>query len=616
MSLTANHSETAFINSWTTSQQIVAGLLKKVLKTLGQEVEINIEVPAERKMGDLAIPCFRLSKALKKAPPLLAKELEGLFKSELATLPESDQKAVIKIEAVGPYVNFFLNSAVAFQTENANILNGKFFAASPTIAATKPKTMIEFSQPNTHKAFHVGHCRNVALGDALVRMNRHVGFEVIAANYPGDDGAHVAKCLWYFKKQGADQTVSQIQSEAQDLGEWLGQFYTAATQVLEDAQAESPEAKKSLQGEISKVQQLLEAKDPEWHALWVNTRQWSLDSFKNIYDWLGVHFDHYFFESEMLEESRATIQAFLDKGIFVRSEGAIGVDLEADKLPFFLLLKTDGTTLYSARDLALAKRKFEDFQIKRSIYVVASEQDLHFRQVFKTLERMGFEQAKDCFHLSYGLVTLPSGKMSSRQGNVILFSELKNLLLGEISKLLSQQNEGAAPVSWGEGQDLQTTARRIAVAAIKYGMIASDPKKQIVFDLPKWVAFTGDTGPYLLYTSVRIKSILRKVSEQTTPKTSEIDPEVFLGEIERSLILRILEFNSVVERGVRENSPAILAASLFETCQDFNTFYGKVSIMQQSDPKRLAAYLLLLKALDVTIAKGCELLGIEMVEKM
>lgn len=558
------------------------------------EVAALVEIPPDQKLGDFAFPCFRLAKALKKAPPLIAGELA-------AKVGGSD------VKQVGPYVNFFMDYGAIAAEAIQSALSGELFRVKPSGAL--PKTMIEYSQPNTHKAFHVGHMRNVALGDALVRMNRHMGYEVVAANYIGDDGAHIAKCLWYLTK------FKKGEKPVGDKGEWLGGLYTAATQKVDDAgEAE----KAAFQKEISVVQQKLEAKDPELTKLWLETKEWSMESFREIYGWLGVKFDHYFFESEVTDEARAIVAEGLKKGIFVNSQGAVGADLEADNLGFMLLLKSDGTTLYSTRDLALARRKFEDWGVGRSIYVVASEQDLHFRQVFKALEKMGFEQVKNCHHLSYGLVVLPEGKMSSRVGNVIYFSELREKLTRHIRDIAFKELD----VSEMSEAEQAETAKRIAIAAIKYGMIASDPKKNIVFDMPQWLALNGDTGPYLQYSFVRMRSILRKAGHVELAAANALKPgavaygKVFAGLDEKGLLKRALNLNDAVARGVRDQSPAPLASYLFDFCQDFNSFYGKTSILKQEDPAVRDAYLQLVAACAAALEKGCGLLGIEMPSRM
>ena len=358
--------------------------------------------------------------------------------------------------------------------------------------------MIEFSQPNTHKGFHVGHLRNAALGDSLCRIFRYNGYEVVAANYFGDVGTHIAKCLWYFLNHCDESPPDELR------GEWLGELYTKSVQLLETLEGEEAQ---QAQTEISNLLRRMEEKDPELSKVWEETKQWSMDDFKEIYRWLDIHFDHDFYESDVDEEGRQMVLEGEKNGTFIRSEGAIGIDLETENLGFFMLLKSDGNTLYSTKDLALARRKFDQFSVDRSVYVVGAEQTLHFKQVFATLNRMGYSQAERCYHLPYALVMLPSGKMSSREGNVILFSDMRKQMRDYIlDGLLVEQNR-----EWDE-KEVEETSHRIALAAIKYGMLSQDPNKPIVFSMEDWLVSEGDTGTYLVYAYVRIRSIGRQVA--------------------------------------------------------------------------------------------------------
>ncbi|HEX7926372.1 MAG TPA: arginine--tRNA ligase, partial [bacterium] len=423
-----------------------------------------IEQPPDPKLGDYAFPCFQLAKALRKGPPLIAKDLAARIQAGIGSQP-----LLASAEAAGPYVNFRASMAAMAKATLPAILDGSYFAANQVVA--RDRVMIEYSQPNTHKAFHVGHMRNVALGDALARIFAYNGHPTIAANYIGDVGTHIAKCLWYYLKHRTEDPP------ATGRGEWLGKLYTAATLKLEDASdAERP----VLDKEVGAVLQQLEAKQGEPYRLWQETRRWSLDAFNEIYTWLGAHFDHVFYESDM-EAGRGIVDEGLKRGVFQRSQGAVGIDLEAYKLGFFLVLKADGTTLYSTKDLALAQIKFDQYKIDESIYVVGAEQTLHFQQVFKTLELLGYEQAKQCHHLAYGLVMLPDGKMSSRAGNIIPFSRLRTEMNAYIeTHYLGAHRTGSD--AW-PAEEIDETARHIAVAAVRYGMVKQDPGKSIIFNM-------------------------------------------------------------------------------------------------------------------------------------
>ncbi|MBW2978385.1 arginine--tRNA ligase, partial [Candidatus Woesearchaeota archaeon] len=361
----------------------------------------ELSIPPDPKLGDYSLPCFKLTKQFKLDPILVAKTLAKKIK------PKGSIK---QIKEVGPYLNFFINKQNLAGDIINDILTKKDNYGKGTLK--KEKVMVEFSQPNTHKGFHIGHLRNVCLGDALVRIMRFNGFPVIAANYINDTGAHVAKCIWYYLKynKGNEPKLNK--------GEWLGNLYSEAAKKV----SQNPE----LKDEVDEVHRKIESKDRELWRVWKTTRKWSLDDFNLIYKTLGVHFDVWFYDHELAEPGKQFVQELLKKKIAKISDDATIVDLQKYKLDVALVLKSDKSTLYLTKDFALAEKKFKKYGIDTSIYVVAAEQRLHFQQLFKVLELYGFKQAKKCFHLSYELVMLKEGKMSSRAGNIVLFNELLN----------------------------------------------------------------------------------------------------------------------------------------------------------------------------------------------
>jgi arginyl-tRNA synthetase len=555
-----------------------------------------IEQPPDPALGDYAFPCFQLAKALRKGPPLIAKDLAARIQALIGTQP-----LLAGVEAAGPYVNFRASMAAMAQATVPAILDGSYFEANRAgpegAGRARHKVMIEYSQPNTHKAFHVGHMRNVALGDALVRIHEYNGHPTIAVNYIGDVGTHIAKCLWYYLKHRTDEPP------ATERGEWLGTLYTAATALLEGA---SDTERPVLEKEVSAVLQQLEAKQGEPYRLWQETRRWSLEAFDEIYGWLGARFDHVFYESDM-EAGRQIVEDGLKRGVFQHSQGAIGIDLEAHKLGFFLLLKGDGTTLYATKDLALARIKFDQFKIDESIYVVGAEQTLHFQQVFKTLELLGYPQAKHCHHLAYGLVMLPEGKMSSRAGNIIPFSRLRREMDGYIDthylgvhKLAGQKEE------WSP-EEIAETARRIAVAAVRYGMVKQDPGKSIVFNMEDWLQTEGDTGTYLCYAFTRIQSMLRMVAR---PPKAQADYALLTQEPEKRLIRALHDFNRVVEQAEAALRPNQVANALFDICKEFSRAYVTSPVLKAESPEVGAARLALFAATGRLLERGLFLIGI------
>jgi arginyl-tRNA synthetase len=575
----------------------ILALVRNRLWQIGAAVEVPeelVERPPDAALGDYALPCFFLAKALRKAPAAIARELAESLRPAL-----SGQPLLLGVEAAGAYLNFRVDLAEMARQTIPAILDGSYFRRNAEEERPREKVMVEYSQPNTHKAFHVGHLRNVALGDALGRIFRYDGFEVIAANYIGDVGTHIAKCLWYYTRHRREEPP------AENRGEWLGEQYSAATRLLEDA----PEEEQArLEREVSAVLRQLEAGQGQVSELWQQTRRWSLESFAEIYAWLDARFDHVFYESGMDKLGREMVEEGLQRGVFVRSQGAVGIDLEPEGLGFLLVLKGDGTTLYSTKDLALARMKFDQFGIGRSIYVVGAEQTLHFRQVFKTLEKLGYPQAEKSFHLSYGLVTLPEGKMSSRAGNVILFSRLRREMHDYILTHYLNAHRG----DWTEAE-IEETARRIAVAAIRYGMVKQDPAKTIVFNMEDWLQTEGDTGTYLCYAYTRIRSVQRQVPQPPDPTA---DFRLLSEPTERALLREMHDFNRVVRMAERHLRPNLVAGALFQLCKEFSRAYTTSPVKHAPTPELREARLALFAAAGRLLESGLALIGIVPPERM
>lgn len=673
-------------------------VLEKAIKDrFNLDLEVTFEAPKDPKHGDLAFPCFPLSKTLRLPPNQIAAELSKM-------IPGS--------ECVGGYLNFRLN-----QQEIASSLIPKILKGLNPQAANGTRVMIEYSQPNTHKAFHVGHVRNASLGDSLARIFEFNGYQVIPVNYLGDEGTHVAKCLWYYDKFHKDERPST------NKGEFLGELYSKATNLLDlealtkmpfpgveiaevvsvsphpaeekwfvvalntktgpkrvvsaakvkerslvayvpegerfgnriigrtekkgivsegmilsekevfysenndlafevkasakvgeplievyrNTEAPVLESLHTRQKEVSAVLTQIESGSGPFYDLWRETRQWSLDEFKEIYDWLGSRFEHFFFESEFGESSKELVREFQKKGVFSESDGAVGADLKEFGLGFCVLIKRDGTALYATRDLTLAKKKFEEFKIDRSIYVVDSAQTFHFQQVFKCLELMGFTQAKNCYHLPYAQVVRPDGKMSSRKGNVILFSELREKLLTKAKSEFLEKYRGDWP-----DNEIEETARIIALATIRYGMLKTENNSQVVFDLEEWSGRTGNTGPYLLYAYARIASILREV-----PKPAiDIDYSLLRHETEEDLIRGLSGFDEVIIKACESYSPHLLCTYVYDLTKRFSRMYKECSILHAENQSLQASRRALVEATGIVIKQCLSLLGIPVVQRM
>lgn len=674
--------------------------------------EINrlIEKPKLKENGDFSFPCFTLSKKARKKPNIIANELADILSSVNISY-------ISHIKVTGPYINFYFDMNQVFTSIYSHNENNTLVGKK---RKNGKKLMVEYSQPNSHKAFHVGHIRNVALGDSISRILDWAGFDVIPVNYFGDVGTHVAKCLWAFEKLGGDTLFS-----GSFKGEYIGGFYTKANELLsldslthisflgaqvaqisdttehpsdanlqivkvmtdegnkqvvinrtmkigdkvayldnskqlskrkkvtptvkgienqgtlcsayqlslsktdksplllsEEAQvgvdvadlylkiplthsvAEELESRK---GEVSQILQRLESGEPDITALWLETRQWSLDSFKEIYAWLGAEFQHDYFESDVGTEGKELVLEYTEKGYFIHSDGAIGIDLNEEGLGFFMLLKSDGTGLYSTKDLALAKRKFDQFNIDNSIHVVDSTQSLHFQQVFKTLEKIGYEVGKNSYHLSYGQVERTDGKMSSRKGNVIYFSQLRDMISQKIRTEYLTKFDGI----WTDEKIAETT-KKIAVACIRYGMLNTDSKKNIVFDLNEWTKVNGNSGAYLLYTYARIQSIMHQANYQPIP----VSFESLTSESETELGRAILGYDYSIEKAADTYEPHYLCLYLYDLAKAYNRFYADKKILNLKCDIEKNSRLFISYIAAKILKDGLSLLGIETIDKM
>ena len=574
-------------------KQKIQSLVKKALPSDCQTMDITrfISEPPNLEMGHYALGCFFLAGALKKSPAAIATELSENLNSDTF---------FIEIKAKGPYLNFKLSPLALKNELFPSLLDESFFKRK--LINCPQKTMVEYSQPNTHKILHVGHMRNLCLGDAVVRLMKFAGDDVIRCTYPGDVGTHVAKCLWYLKKE----SLTPPEGSDEIKGEWLGKIYALANERLEKEKGTEKEQKNRT--ELTEILKQLEKDEGEYFKDWKKTRQWSLKLMQKAYEWAGVNFDRWFFESEVDSASVKYIYELFNQGLLIKDKGALGMDLSDDKLGFCLLLKTDGTGLYATKDVQLAKKKFEEFGIEKSIYVVDNRQARHFSQVFKVLEKLGIKQAKNCYHLQYDVVELPDGPMSSRKGNIIPLMELISKMESKIIGDYLEKYRG----DWSD-QEIQETARKISAAAIKYGMTRMDNNRKIIFNMDEWLSLEGETGPYLQYVCARIKSILDK---SETVNLLDVNFDELTHKYELSLAVKLSYFNDIVLTSAEGMKTSLLCSYLSQIGKLFNAFYAECPIMKAETENLKNARLILAESVHKTLKQGLDLLGIETPKRM
>lgn len=554
-------------------KKIVARILAKHLGKKEEEILGLIEISPVG-MGDYAFPCFSLAKEMKKSPVRIAEEIEEKIK-----LP----KEIEKVQVNQAYLNFFMNKNFLVEKIVKRILKEKQKYGR---GKENHKVMLEFSQPNTHKAFHVGHIRNTSIGESLSRLYEFQGNKVIRANYSGDTGMHIAKWIWCYKTFHSDEDLSGDE-------EWIASIYVDAVKRLE----ENPD----FQLEVDALNKMLETReDKEINQLWDKTRKLSIDSWKKIYKELNTHFDRYYFESQMEKRGKELAQKLVNEGIAKVSEQAVIMDLQEYNLGVWVLLRKDGTVLYSAKDLALAEKKFKDYNISKNIYLVADEQQLHFQQLLKTLELMKFPELKKCQPVHYGLVRLPTGKMSSRTGNNILYSEFMEDVMEYAREQIKKRHTLNA-------KELEKRALAISIASIKYAMLKQNPGKVIVFVREDALDFEGNTGPYLLYSYARATSILKK-----SKKKPKLNQEV-VDEKESLIIQKLGAFPEIAGHAYSQLNPSLVANYTYELSQLFNEFYHTSKVI---DDDREEFRLALVQSFRIVLKSCLDLLGIETIEKM
>lgn len=465
------------------------------------------------------------------------------------------------------------------------------------------QVMVEFSQPNTHKAFHVGHLRSAILGDSLCRILDFAGYDVVRANYPGDMGLHVIKWLWNYMSRHNDEKPDK------DITQWMGSIYAEANKRLE--------ANPELEADVRALYARWDKRDPEVVDLWQRTRQWSLDGFDEIYDQLDIRFDRYYFNSQAEQPGKQIVEELILKGIAIDerpSGGTVVVKLDEllglknEKYRVLVVLRSDNTALYATEDLALAVQKFTDYpELKRSFYVVDVRQSLHFQQVFKTLELAGYPWAAQCQHVSYELVNLPGNVvMASREGTVVL---LENLIREATARALAVVEEKNPDLTL---EQKQSVARAVGIGAIKYPMLARDNTKIVTFDWESALDFNGQAAPYIQYAVVRANSILRKAGGKVP---GEHDYQYPMTQSEIQLVDLITRLPREVQRAGAELKPLYIASIAYEMSKAFSDFYNECPVLQAEEPVR-SGRLRLVEAVRQALANALALLGITAPEAM
>jgi arginyl-tRNA synthetase len=550
----------------------------------------------------------RAGKGTGKSVPQRAQEIAEQARARIGSVEGISHSAAVK-----GYLNlFFSTEEYASRVVNTILRQGLDFGHGEKKAE---RVMVEYAQPNTHHSFHIGHTRNAILGESLARIVELAGFETIRATYPGDIGLGVITVVWAYNKFYKGQEPRDVHER----GQWLLKIYIEATRLLEPKENESAEEKAQREAYDTERREMLrkwDAGDPAIRALWLETREWSLAEFREILSMLDIEMDEWFFESEVDEPSKAIVKELLERGIAEdeRAEGGpviVKIDeklgLEKEKYRTAVILRSDSTTLYLTKDLALAKVKFEQYKVDRSIYVVDNRQSLHFQQAFKILELWGFPQAEKCYHLAYGFVSLPEGAMSARKGRVALFKDVAD---EAERRALAAMTANTPEMS--NTQRIQV-ARQIGLGALAYTMLSVDNNKDIVFDINEALSFDGRTAPYIQNAYVRANSILRKAGGMPS---EEVVFNHKLDSHEVELIDLISRFPATVEQAALEYRPLVVATFAYDLANTFHSFYHSVPVIQAKSAEIQAARLRLVAAAKQVLENALRLLVIRTPEVM
>ncbi|NLJ97894.1 MAG: arginine--tRNA ligase [Tissierellia bacterium] len=545
-----------------------------------EEIESLIEIPPSYNMGDYAFACFRLAKTFRKAPNLIAEELAN-------KLDGGDYFE--KIENVGPYINFFINKTKLAETVIDNIkTKGEKFGS--TNIGQGRKALVEFSSPNIAKPFHIGHIRSTVIGNSLFKIFKFQGFDTLALNHLGDYGTQFGMLIAAYKKWGDMKVI-----EADPINELLKLY------VKFNEEAEKDE---SLRDEARYWFKELEEKNEEALELWQWIRDVSLKEFNKVYDLLNIKFDSYAGESFYSDKMPKVIEEMEDKGLLQESKGALIIDLEEYDMPPALIKKSDGSTLYTTRDIAAAIYRKEQYDFYKNIYVVGSQQNLHFRQWIKVIDLMGYDWAYDCVHVPFGMVSLEDGTLSTRRGRVVFLEDVLKKAIASTLKIMEERNPNL--------ENKEEVAKEVGIGAIIFQELFNNRIKDYIFSWEKTLSFEGETGPYVQYTHARASSLLEKGNFKLD---NEVDYGLLNDEDEINLIRFLYKFPDAVLDALNKYEPSIIARHIIEITKAFNKFYNSCPVLS-AEGNLKNARLMLVYSTKTVLKVGLGLLGMKAPDRM
>ncbi len=548
------------------------------------ELEGYIEIPPDENMGDYAFPCFKLAKELKKAPPLIANELKEKIEVKIEILD--------KVEVVGGYLNFYINkNSLVKNTLEEIDSKGKEYGKSQI--GNGKNIVIDYSHPNIAKPFHIGHLRSTVIGQALYNLYSYIGYDVKGLNYLGDYGTQFGKMIEGYKLWGHEYNIDENPIEE------LTKIYVRINDLCKQDEKVLENCRNNFK--------LLEDGDSYCVELWKRFRELSLKEFQKIYNLLGGKFDSWEGEAAIAPKVPETLKILEATGKLVVSEGAKIIDLEECKMPPCIIEKTNGSSTYASRDLAAILHRARTYDFDKAIYVTSYEQVLHFKQVFEVAKLLGMDEkyTNGLIHVPFGMVLLKTGKMSTREGNIIKLEDLLNEAIQRAKDIIKEKNANL--------ENTEEVARKVGIGAIIFNDLSSGRIKDEIFDWDTILNFNGETGPYVQYTYVRTQSILNNINK--LPSVKEIDTKQLDNKEAIKVIKLIYNFQETIIEAVNKNEPSILARYLIDVAKAFSSFYNEYKIMSEiEEEKNARIYLTYITGL--ILKNGMNLLGIEMPDKM
>ncbi len=565
-------------------KQIIAEEISKAISVPKEELKSYIEIPKDINNGDYAFPCFRLAKTLKKAPPVIANEIKENLKF--------DENIITKIEIAGGYLNLFVNKEAKIKTVLEEISQNKEYGKSEI--GNGKNIIVEYSSPNIAKPFHIGHLRTTGIGQALYNIYKYLGYNVTGINHLGDYGTQFGKMIEGYKRWGSEYSFKEHPIDD------LLDLYVRINELCKNDENALNECRENFKK--------LENGDKYCIEIWKKFKELSLQEFQRIYNMLGTTFDSWNGEAFYTDKMPEVIDILQKSGHLVESNGAKIINLEDQNISTpCMIVKSNGSTTYGTRDLAAILYRARTYDFDKCLYVVGSEQDLHFRQVFGSARYLGLDEKyiKGLEHISYGMIRLETGKMSTREGTLIKLEDLLNEAISRVDKILEEKNPDV--------ENKEDIARKVGIGAVVFNNLATSRVKDQIFKWEEVLNFQGETGPYIQYTYVRTQSVLNKA--QYMPKAEEININNLQDKYSQNIINIIYNFEETLKQVVYKNEPSILARYLIDLAKSYSLFYNENKIIcNEKEIQNARIYLTYM--VGKVLKQGAKLLGIEMPEKM